>query len=100
MKNILLPSAIALSLAMAFPVQTANAAATTNKTSAAKALNAKVEEAPLRAHLALLSSDSFEGRGTGQRGGDLVRARQLLTKHHPSGQHQRQRQQKVAQRHR
>nr|WP_315483283.1 M28 family peptidase [uncultured Undibacterium sp.] len=72
MKNILLPSAIALSLAMAFPVQTTNAAATTNKTSAAKALNAKVEEAPLRAHLALLSSDSFEGRGTGQRGGDLT----------------------------
>jgi Zn-dependent M28 family amino/carboxypeptidase len=31
-----------------------------------------VQEAPLRAHLALLSDDLFEGRGTGQRGGDLT----------------------------
>jgi hypothetical protein len=34
---------------------------------------ATVEEAPLRAHLAFLSSDLLEGRGTGQRGGDLAR---------------------------
>jgi len=33
---------------------------------------ARVDEAALRAHLALLSSDLFEGRGTGQRGGDLT----------------------------
>jgi Zn-dependent M28 family amino/carboxypeptidase len=33
---------------------------------------ALVEEAPLRAHLSLLASDLFEGRGTGQRGGDLT----------------------------
>lgn len=32
----------------------------------------QVAEGPLRAHLALLSSDLFEGRGTGQRGGDLT----------------------------
>lgn len=32
----------------------------------------QVPEAPLRAHLALLASDLFEGRGTGQRGGDLT----------------------------
>ena len=31
-----------------------------------------VPEGALRAHLALLSSDLFEGRGTGQRGGDLT----------------------------
>ena len=31
-----------------------------------------VQEAPLRAHLAFLSSDLLEGRGTGQRGGDLT----------------------------
>ncbi|MCV2360331.1 M28 family peptidase [Paucibacter sp. TC2R-5] len=31
-----------------------------------------VDEVPLRAHLALLSSDLFEGRGTGQRGGELT----------------------------
>ncbi|WP_338846386.1 M28 family peptidase [Massilia sp. W12] len=32
----------------------------------------QVDESALRAHLALLSSDLFEGRGTGQRGGDLT----------------------------
>ena len=31
-----------------------------------------VQEAPLRAHLALLADDLFEGRGTGQRGGELT----------------------------
>jgi Zn-dependent M28 family amino/carboxypeptidase len=31
-----------------------------------------VAEAPLRAHLAFLSDDLLEGRGTGQRGGDLA----------------------------
>ena len=31
-----------------------------------------VQEAPLRAHLQFLSSDLLEGRGTGQRGGDLT----------------------------
>jgi Zn-dependent M28 family amino/carboxypeptidase len=34
----------------------------------------QVEEPALRAHLALLSSDLFEGRGTGQRGGELTMA--------------------------
>ena len=33
---------------------------------------ARVEESTLRAHLALISSDLFEGRGTGQRGGELT----------------------------
>jgi Zn-dependent M28 family amino/carboxypeptidase len=32
----------------------------------------KVTEAPLRAHLSFLADDLFEGRGTGQRGGDLA----------------------------
>lgn len=31
-----------------------------------------VQEAPLRAHLSFLSSNLLEGRGTGQRGGDLT----------------------------
>ena len=31
-----------------------------------------VQEAPLRAHLQFLASDLLEGRGTGQRGGDLT----------------------------
>ena len=31
-----------------------------------------VQEAPLRAHLAFLSNDLLEGRGTGQRGADLT----------------------------
>jgi Zn-dependent M28 family amino/carboxypeptidase len=32
----------------------------------------KVQEAPLRAHLAFLSDDVLEGRGTGQRGSDIT----------------------------
>ncbi|MBC3918963.1 M28 family peptidase [Undibacterium sp. CY18W] len=32
----------------------------------------QVQEAPLRAHLAFLSDDLLEGRGTGQRGGDIA----------------------------
>lgn len=39
---------------------------------AGKAVQPIVQEAPLRAHLAFLSSDLLEGRGTGQRGGDLT----------------------------
>ena len=31
-----------------------------------------VREAPIRAHLAFLSDDLLEGRGTGQRGGELA----------------------------
>ena len=31
-----------------------------------------IAEAPLRAHLSFLADDLFEGRGTGQRGGDLT----------------------------
>lgn len=64
MKNKILLSSIAISVAIAFPVL----AADKNRASKVPA----VEEAPLRAHLALLSSDLFEGRGTGQRGGDLT----------------------------
>jgi len=66
MKTNLLLSSLAASLILAFPVQAAD------KMKASKATAALVEEAPLRAHLALLSSDTFEGRGTGQRGGDLT----------------------------
>ena len=39
---------------------------------AGKAVQPIVQEAPLRAHLSFLSSDLLEGRGTGQRGGDLT----------------------------
>ena len=52
---------LAASLALAFPVHAAK-----------PALGPTVEEAPLRGHLAFLSSDLLEGRGTGQRGGDLT----------------------------
>jgi len=51
-------SSLAAALALALP--------------AAQAAGPVVHEAPLRAHLAYLSSDLFEGRGTGQRGGDLT----------------------------
>jgi Zn-dependent M28 family amino/carboxypeptidase len=58
-------TAIAASLAMAF---SAHAAKPANPA----AVPALVQEAPLRAHLAFLSSDAMEGRGTGQRGGELT----------------------------
>ncbi len=40
----------------------------------AQAIKAKpvVQEAPLRGHLSFLSNNAMEGRGTGQRGGDLT----------------------------
>jgi Zn-dependent M28 family amino/carboxypeptidase len=56
---------IAASLALAFHAHAA-------KPTANAAVPAAVQEAPLRAHLAFLSSDLLEGRGTGQRGGDLT----------------------------
>jgi len=56
-------TALATSLALAFPMHASSAAAKAVPT---------VQEAPLRAHVAFLSSDLLEGRGTGQRGGDLT----------------------------
>jgi Zn-dependent M28 family amino/carboxypeptidase len=56
-------SALASSLALAF---------SSSAFAAAPASAATVHEAPLRAHMAFLSSDLLEGRGTGQRGGDLT----------------------------
>jgi Zn-dependent M28 family amino/carboxypeptidase len=38
----------------------------------AQGVAAQVAEAPLRAHLAFLADDLLEGRGTGQRGGELT----------------------------
>lgn len=63
-KNKLFPLAtatLAASLALAFTAQAAK-----------PNLGPTIEEAPLRGHLAFLSSDLMEGRGTGQRGGDLT----------------------------
>lgn len=56
----LILSVLAGSLALAFP------------THAQTRAKATVHEAPLRAHMAFLSSDALEGRGTGQRGGELT----------------------------
>ncbi|NYE62421.1 Zn-dependent M28 family amino/carboxypeptidase [Duganella sp. 1224] len=61
MKTSFVASALAMSLALAFPVHAADAGK-----------SAVVQEAPLRAHLQFLASDLLEGRGTGQRGGDLT----------------------------
>jgi Zn-dependent M28 family amino/carboxypeptidase len=55
-------TALASSLALAYPAHAA----------AQKAPAAVVKEAPLRGHLAFLASDALEGRGTGQRGGELT----------------------------
>ncbi|CAN7614517.1 M28 family peptidase [Massilia sp. LjRoot122] len=57
-------TALASSLALAYPAFAADAPQ--------PAQAATVKEAPLRAHLAFLSSDAVEGRGTGQRGGELT----------------------------
>ena len=54
---------LATSLALAFPAHAAPRSATAALT---------VKEAPLRGHLAFLSNDVLEGRGTGQRGADLT----------------------------
>ena len=62
MLSSLAATALATSLALAFP---AHAASQSHAV-------ATVKEAPLRGHLAFLSSDLLEGRGTGQRGGDLT----------------------------
>jgi Zn-dependent M28 family amino/carboxypeptidase len=62
MQKMLFPAAVmATSVALAFPAHAAKVAATPT-----------VHEAPLRAHLAFLASDALEGRGTGQRGGELT----------------------------
>jgi len=58
---------IAASLALAVSAHAIGAPA-----GSAAGNQAVVQEAPLRAHLATLSSDAFEGRGTGQRGGELT----------------------------
>lgn len=71
MKNNILRTSLAIALSVAC---TAHAQTlVSKKTQASKlAANSTVQESALRAHLALISSDSFEGRGTGQRGGDLT----------------------------
>ncbi|QYF94911.1 M28 family peptidase [Massilia sp. PAMC28688] len=63
MLSSLATTALATSLALAFPAHAAPAAKNTVAT---------VKEAPIRGHLAFLSNDLLEGRGTGQRGGDLT----------------------------
>jgi hypothetical protein len=62
------PLAALLGSAALAAVSTAHAAAPT----AAPATAPVVQEAPLRAHLAFLADDLLEGRGTGQRGGELT----------------------------
>ena len=68
MLSSLAASALATSLALAYPAH----AAAPVKPAPTKTAHAIVKEAPLRGHLAFLSSDLLEGRGTGQRGGDLT----------------------------
>jgi len=62
MKKTIFAVSAALALAPAFAVGA----------KAGKAVQPIVQDAPLRAHLAFLASDLLEGRGTGQRGGDLT----------------------------
>ncbi len=62
MKKLTTAAILATSLAMAYPAQAATKVAA----------GPVVQEAPLRSHLEFLSSDLVEGRGTGQRGGQLA----------------------------
>jgi Zn-dependent M28 family amino/carboxypeptidase len=61
LSSVVLTTALATSLALAFPAHAAS-----------PAQGPAVHEVPLRDHLSFLSSDLLEGRGTGQRGGDLT----------------------------
>ncbi len=56
----------------ALSAATSNAATVNTTIPTTPAATPPIEPGVLRAHLALLSSDLFEGRGTGQRGGDLT----------------------------
>ncbi|KQW88676.1 aminopeptidase [Massilia sp. Root418] len=68
----LIPSVLAAALSASLALTIPAHAAAPNAANAAQQKQPKVQEAPLRAHLAFLSSDLLEGRGTGQRGGDLT----------------------------
>lgn len=70
MKKYLLPTLLVSSLALAFPLQAKEKVI--NNTKVNQQVTEQVEESVLRAHIAVLASDLFEGRGTGQRGGDLT----------------------------
>ncbi|MES3023001.1 MAG: M28 family peptidase [Pseudomonadota bacterium] len=59
MLSSIVSTVLATSVALAFPAH-------------AKGPAHAIKEAPLRSHMAFLSSDLLEGRGTGQRGGDLT----------------------------
>lgn len=61
MLSAIVTTVLAISVALAFPAQAKGAAHAP-----------AIQEVPLRSHLAFLSSDLLEGRGTGQRGGDLT----------------------------
>jgi len=64
---------LALGLALAAaPVYAQKKKAAAPKKAAAALKTPVVAEAPLRAHLAYLADDRMEGRGTGQRGGEMA----------------------------
>ncbi|NHZ35755.1 M28 family peptidase [Massilia rubra] len=58
--------------ALAIGLVLASAPALAQKRAAGAAATPTVAEAPLRAHLSFLADDMLEGRGTGQRGGELA----------------------------
>jgi Zn-dependent M28 family amino/carboxypeptidase len=75
MLSLCLRTAFATTLAGALPLHAAPAKApakATAKTTANATATPQIQESTLRGHLAFLSNDLMEGRGTGQRGGDLT----------------------------
>ena len=67
-----LPLALILTFSFAQAARKASQSASAHLSSAAIAALEKIEPERIRAHVRFLSSDLLEGRGTGQRGGDLA----------------------------
>src|SRR5438874_7799144 len=69
---IILISGICMAQRSHQPVRSAPAAASAHLSPAAIAAFQKVDPERIRAHVRFLSDDLLEGRGTGQRGGDIA----------------------------
>ena len=74
MRKLLLPSALVLSLTIAYATRktTRDSLASAHLPPAAILALQKIDVEHIRAHVRFLSTDLLEGRGTGQRGGDIA----------------------------
>src|SRR5262249_10784883 len=74
MRKLLLPSALVLSMTIAYAARktTRDSLASAHLPPAAILALQKIDVEHIRAHVRFLSADLLEGRGTGQRGGDIA----------------------------